>query len=40
MVKAVKDLLDYQLDKTKVEKILNAFKNAGSGSILYNDPVS
>ncbi len=38
MVKAVKDLLDYQLDKTKVEKILNAFKNAGSGSILYNDP--
>jgi uncharacterized repeat protein (TIGR01451 family) len=38
MVKAVENLLDYQLDKTKVEQILNAFKNAGSGTILYNDP--
>jgi hypothetical protein len=33
MVKAVENLLDYQLDKTKVEQILNAFKNAGSGTI-------
>jgi len=38
MVKAVKDLLDYSLDQTKVEQILNAFKDAGSGTILYNDP--
>jgi uncharacterized repeat protein (TIGR01451 family) len=38
MVKAVENLLDYSLDKTKAEQILNAFINAGSGTILYNDP--
>lgn len=38
MVTAVANLLDYRLTKTKAEQILNAFKNAGSGTILYNDP--
>jgi peptidoglycan hydrolase-like protein with peptidoglycan-binding domain len=37
MVKAIVNLLDYNLEKDKVQAIIDAFKNAGSGTILYND---